>query len=90
MYIACLCPNLVSVHFYAIPILHFKFSKFFIYLYNLPCTGHGLRLQHFRKNEECNVTEELEIIDENLRYDFNYQVHACDILFNTLLLTFMF
>ena len=31
-YIACLCPNLVSVHFYAIPILHFKFPKFFIYL----------------------------------------------------------
>ena len=28
MYIACLCPNLVSVHFYAIPILHFKFYKF--------------------------------------------------------------
>ena len=28
MYIACLCPNLVSVHFYAIPILHFKFHKF--------------------------------------------------------------
>ena len=25
MYIACLCPNLVSVHLYAIPILHFKF-----------------------------------------------------------------
>ena len=34
MYIACLCPNLVSVHFYAISILHFKFPKFFIYLYN--------------------------------------------------------
>ena len=32
MCIACLCPNLVSVHFYAIPILHFKFPKFFIYL----------------------------------------------------------
>ena len=31
MYIACLCPNLVSVHFYAIPILHFKFPIFFIY-----------------------------------------------------------
>ena len=30
MYIACLCPNLVS---YAIPILHSKFPKFFIYLY---------------------------------------------------------
>ena len=33
MYIACLRPNLVSVHFYAIPILHFKFPKFFIYLF---------------------------------------------------------
>ena len=33
MYIACQCPNLVSVHFYAIPILHFKFPNFFIYLY---------------------------------------------------------
>ena len=28
MYIACLCPNLVSVQFYAIPILHFKFHKY--------------------------------------------------------------
>ena len=28
MYIACLCPNLVSVHFNAVPILHFKFHKF--------------------------------------------------------------
>ena len=28
MYIACLCPNPVSVHFYAIPILHFKFPNF--------------------------------------------------------------
>ena len=35
MYIACLCPNLVSVHFYAIPILHFKFPKFFIYLFSV-------------------------------------------------------
>ena len=25
---ACLCPNLVSVHFYAIHILHFKFPIF--------------------------------------------------------------
>ena len=24
-YIACLCPNLVSVHFYAIPTLHLNF-----------------------------------------------------------------
>ena len=26
MYIAYLCPDLVSVHFHAIPILHFKIS----------------------------------------------------------------
>ena len=34
MYIACLYPNLVSVYFYAIPILdlHFKFPKFFYLL----------------------------------------------------------
>ena len=25
MYIAGLCPNLVTVHFYAIPILHYNF-----------------------------------------------------------------
>ena len=30
MCIACLCPNLVSVHFYALPILHFKFPKFLL------------------------------------------------------------
>ena len=29
MYIACLCPNLASVNFGAIPILHSKFHKFF-------------------------------------------------------------
>ena len=43
MYIACLCPNLVSVHFYAIPILHFKFPKFFIYLYIYVYTCIALR-----------------------------------------------
>ena len=36
--------------------------------------GHGLRVQHFRWNKECNVTEELRSIDKNFRYDFNYQV----------------
>ena len=30
--ITCLCPNLVSFPFYAIPIFPFKFPKFFIYL----------------------------------------------------------
>ena len=31
-------------------------------------------LQHFRRNEECGVLEELEPVDINLKYDFNYQV----------------
>ena len=35
--------------------------------------GHGLVVRHFRQNEECGVLEELEPIDENRRYDFNYQ-----------------
>ena len=30
--ITCLCPNLVSFPFYAIPIFPFKFPEFFIYL----------------------------------------------------------
>ena len=35
--------------------------------------GHGLTLQHLRYNSECDVYEELEPIDRNLQYDFNYQ-----------------
>ncbi len=35
--------------------------------------GHGAVLQHFRKNEECDVIEELPPIEANLKYDFNYQ-----------------
>ena len=31
-------------------------------------------MQHFRQNEECGATEELVTIDENLHYDFDYQV----------------
>ena len=36
-------------------------------------SGHGLSLQHIRYNSECGVYEELEPIDENLKYDFDYQ-----------------
>jgi hypothetical protein len=35
--------------------------------------GRGLNLQHLRYNSECGVYEELEPIERNLRYDFNYQ-----------------
>ena len=30
-------------------------------------------MRQFRQNEECGALEELEPIDENRRYDFNYQ-----------------
>ena len=36
-------------------------------------SGHGLVLQHFRYNSDCDVYEELEPIDKNLQYDFNFQ-----------------
>ena len=35
--------------------------------------GHGLTLQHIRYNTDCDVYEELEPIDRNLQYDFNFQ-----------------
>ena len=35
--------------------------------------GRGLTLQHFRMNSECGALEELEPIDQNLNYDFNFQ-----------------
>ena len=36
-------------------------------------SGHGLTVQHIRYNSECDVYEELEPIDRNLKYDFNFQ-----------------
>ena len=35
--------------------------------------GHGLVVRQHRQNNECDVLEELEPIDENRRYDFNFQ-----------------
>ena len=60
MYIACLCPNLVSVHFYAIPIYTSKFLKFFIYLYNIKCmadlpTQDDTRLYKNKLKDVCIV-----------------------------------
>ena len=43
--ITCLCPNLVSIPFYASPIFPFKFPKFFIYL--SPVFFSGTRYMHF-------------------------------------------
>ena len=54
-------------------------SSLFLYNYCIYCIaksviiGHGLTLQHIRYNSECGVYEELEPIDRNLKYDFNYQ-----------------
>ena len=39
----------------------------------LNLAGHGLTLQHIRYNSECAVYEELEPIDRNLQYDFDFQ-----------------
>jgi hypothetical protein len=36
-------------------------------------SGRGLTIRHFRRNMECGVLEELEPIDQNLNYDFNFQ-----------------
>ena len=36
-------------------------------------SGRGLVIQHFRHNPECGGLEELEPIDQNLNYDFNFQ-----------------
>ena len=36
-------------------------------------TGRGLIVRHYRETEECGSLEELQPIDENRRYDFNYQ-----------------
>ena len=36
-------------------------------------SGTGLNLQHIRYNSECDVFEELEPIDRNLNYDFDFQ-----------------
>ena len=43
------------------------------WIYTQIFIGHGLNLQHLRYNSECDVYEELEPIDRNLQYDFNYQ-----------------
>ena len=46
---------------------------FCVHVYNNNNIGHGVTLRHLRWNSECEVMEELEPIDQNLRYDFNYQ-----------------
>lgn len=35
--------------------------------------GTGLTLHHIRTNQQCNLEEELEPVEQNLQYDFNYQ-----------------
>ena len=35
--------------------------------------GSGLTLQHYRMNPVCGVLEELQPIEQNLQYDFDYQ-----------------
>ena len=56
---------LVSVAAKILPLIHI--------IYLLINSGHGLVLEHFRYNSDCDVYEELEPVDANLKYDFDYQ-----------------
>ena len=56
---------LVSVNLHNIMYMLFIQCIFF--------AGHGIVVWQFRDNEDCGALEELEPIDENRRYDFNYQ-----------------
>ena len=40
-------------------------------------SGIEVTLNHHTTTNECGATEELEPIDKNLGYDFNYQVLKC-------------
>ena len=45
-------------------------SILYVYVYK----GAGVTLRHYRANTtECSGTQELEPIEQNLQYDFNYQ-----------------
>ena len=54
MCIACLCPNLVSVHFYAIPILHSNFLNLY-QMWNA-CTQIENGFQQIRKFYSCTLS----------------------------------
>ena len=38
--------------------------------------GYGLTVHHITNNEQCGAIEELEPVDQNLNYDFDYQVEG--------------
>ena len=44
-----------------------------VYTPELSSPGHGLVVRQYRQNDDCDVLEELQPVDENRRYDFNYQ-----------------
>ena len=51
-----------------------EYRLFCMHLYNLSIhAGRGLTLEQYRFNTECNVWEEVEPIDQNQNYDFNFQ-----------------
>ena len=50
-------------------------------------TGTGLTVQHFRNTSsgQCDAVEELKPIDQNLKYDFDFQVFLLILLYDTFL-----
>ena len=49
---------------------------------NVLPTGTGLTVQHYRNTSsgQCNAVEELKPIDQNLNYDFDFQVNLLILL----------
>lgn len=68
------CLEMGCILTWQVGILHLHQGNDYVHacISHLP-TGHGLVVRHFRQNDECGALEELQPIDENRRYDFNYQ-----------------
>ena len=48
-------------------------------VYCYTCIGRALTIRHYRPRQDCGndvVWEELEPIDQNLNYDFNFQQYT--------------
>ena len=73
MYIACLCPNLVSVHFYTIPILHFKFFYLLVHIY-MYCIGTSVNISITRITRADNICFCYVAISDDISTHADFQV----------------
>ena len=89
MYIACLCPNLVSVHFHAIPI----YTSNFIFYWRMRSKGYStwsvslsvclsVCLLHYF-SETVSLHVEMKVSAASVRHDADYyKSRFCDTCFN--------